>query len=212
VPQILGRACYFNGRQPQFAETLNSRYGINQNGCGRETEGSSMSEAKNEHHATEANRLLAGAAKVVANARSCWLATAVAPGDAKLRPMGRLPNEPGEDEWMIRFITDGRSRKAADMRRDNRVTIIFQNEPDNAFVSVIGAAVLHEKAYEDHKHWKEAYDAFFPSEQDRANATFVEVEIERMELWILGVTAEPFGMTTTVLERDGRGGWRASFR
>jgi len=102
-----------------------------------------MSEAKNEHHATEANRLLAGAAKVVANARSCWLATAVAPGDAKLRPMGRLPNEPGEDEWIIRFITDGRSRKAADMRRDNRVTIIFQNEPDNAFVSVIGAAVLY---------------------------------------------------------------------
>jgi general stress protein 26 len=113
---------------------------------------------------------------------------------------------------MIRFITDGRSRKAADMRRDNRVTIIFQNEPDNAFVSAIGAAVLHEKAYEDRKHWKEAYGAYFPSEQDRAHATFVEVEVQRMELWILGVTAEPFGMTTTILERDGRGGWRASLR
>ena len=41
-----------------------------------------MSEAKNKHDAAEANRLLAGAAKVVANARSCWLATAVAPGAA----------------------------------------------------------------------------------------------------------------------------------
>ena len=55
--------------------------------------------------------------------------------------------------------------------------------------------------------WKAAYNAYFPSEQDRANAAFVEVDIERMELWIRGVTPEPFGLRATVLARDG-GGWR----
>ncbi len=29
-----------------------------------------------------------------------------------------------------------------------------------------------------------------------------------MELWIRGVTPEPFAMQTTVLERDGGGAWR----
>jgi hypothetical protein len=43
---------------------------------------------------------------------------------------------------------------------------------------------------------------------DCAYAAFVEVAIERLELWIRGVTPEPFGMKTTVVERDGDG-WRA---
>ena len=51
------------------------------------------------------------------------------------------------------------------------------------------------------------YDVYFPSEADRASAIFVEVEVERMELWIRGVTPEPFGLRATVLARDG-GGWR----
>ncbi len=52
--------------------------------------------------------------------------------------------------------------------------------------------------------WKAAYDVYFPSETDGANAIFVEVEIERMELWIRGVTPEPFGLRATVLERERR--------
>jgi general stress protein 26 len=168
-----------------------------------------MSRAKVEHDPVEVSRLLAGAAKAARGV--CWLATAAETGGGKLRPMGRLPNEAGEDEWMIRFVTDGRSSKAGEMRRDNKVTMIFQNEPDDAFVSLIGTATLRERASEDREHWKEAYGAFFPNPSDRANAVFVEVEVQRMELWIRGVTPEPLGMQTTILERDGDG-WRATFR
>ena len=49
---------------------------------------------------------------------------------------------------------------------------------------------------------------YFPTEQDRANAIFVEVDVERMELWIRGVTPEPFGLRATILERDAGRGWR----
>ena len=76
-----------------------------------------------------------------------------------------------------------------------------------AFVTLIGKATLHENASETHNRWKAAYNVYFPSEADRANAIFVEVEIERMELWIRGVTPEPFGLRATVLERDAEG-WR----
>jgi general stress protein 26 len=74
---------------------------------------------------------------------------------------------------------------------------------------LIGKATLLEDASEDRKRWKSSYDAYFPTDADRTNAVFVEVDVERMELWIRGVTPEPFGLQATVLECDGAGRWRA---
>jgi general stress protein 26 len=165
-----------------------------------------MSQASEQRDDLNVSRLLAGAAKTVASVRYCWLATEA--GSPRLRPMGRVPNDPGEDEWTIRFLTDGRSRKAADMRRAGEVVILFQHDPDLAFVTLIGKAALNESASEVRERWKPAYDAYFPTETDRASAIFVEVEVERMELWIRGVTPEPFGLRATVLERDAGVGWR----
>jgi general stress protein 26 len=166
-----------------------------------------MLETKAKSDVIDVSRLLDGATKTMRSARYCWLATATEAGAPHVRPMGRVLNDPGDDAWKIRFLTDGRSHKAADMRRANEVTIVFQHDPDLAFVSLIGKAELHEDTSETRSRWKAAYDVYFPSETDRANAIFVEVLIERMELWIRGVTPEPFGLRATVLER-GTEGWR----
>ena len=166
-----------------------------------------MSRVEDERDAVEVSRLLAGAAKTIASARYCWLATTAENGGARARPMGR----PNENDWTIRFLTfltDGRSRKASDIRRAGKVAVIFQHDADDAFVTLIGRATLREGASEVRQRWKDAYDAYFPSEPDRANATFVEVDVERMEIWIRGVTPEPFGLHTTMLERDAGGAWR----
>ena len=165
-----------------------------------------MVETETKPDAVDVSHLLAGAAKTTRSARYCWLATATEAGAPHVRPMGRVLNDPGEDQWKIRFLTDGRSRKAAAMRRASEVSILFQHDPDLAFVSLIGKAALHENASETRDRWKPAYDVYFPSEADRANAIFVEVEAQRMELWIRGVTPEPFGLRTTMLERDARAG------
>lgn len=157
---------------------------------------------------TEVDRLLAGAARSLAKARYCWLATASEAEVPSLRPMGRLPPEPGDEDWTFRFITDGRSHKASDIRRRGKVVLVFQLDSEEAFVAVSGAATLEESESEVRRHWKDAYGPFFPTETDRANAAFLEVEAERMELWIRGVTPEPFGMQTTILERDPAGAWR----
>ena len=167
-------------------------------------------EAEDLSDATEASRLLAGAARTIKRARYCWLVTAAEDGFANLRPMGRLlPDaDEGKDEWMIRFITDGRSRKASDIRRADKVAIIFQHDADDAFAALIGKAERFESESEVGERWRDTYDALVPTAEDRANAMFVEVEIQRMELWIRGVTAEPFGFRTTILERDARGNWQ----
>ena len=120
----------------------------------------------------------------------------------------RLPPEPGDDDWTIRFITDLRSRKASPIRRAGKVTLVIQRDAEDSFVALTRAARLREDASEIGRRWKDAYNRFFPTDADRANAAFLEVEAERMELWIRGVTPEPFGLRTTTLERDAAGAWR----
>ncbi|HKN27611.1 MAG TPA: pyridoxamine 5'-phosphate oxidase family protein [Roseiarcus sp.] len=167
-----------------------------------------MSRAQEERDHAEVGRLLAGAARTITNAHNCWLATVSEANGPSLRPMGRLPPEPGDDEWTFRFITDGRSHKASDTRRGAKVGLMFQIGAEDAFVALNGAATLIERESEVRRYWKDAYNPFFPTETDRANAAFVEVRAERMELWIRGVTPEPFAMQTTTLERDAAGAWR----
>jgi general stress protein 26 len=166
-----------------------------------------MLETQAKSDAIDVTPLLDGAAKTMRSARYCWLATATEAGVPHARPMGRVLNDPGEDQWKVRFLTDRRSNKAADMRRASQVSILVQHDPDLAFVTLIGKAELHEDASETRSRWKAAYEVYFPSAADQANAIFVEVLIERMELWIRSVTPEPFGLRTTVLERDAEG-WR----
>jgi general stress protein 26 len=171
-----------------------------------------MRGAENEYDAADVDRLIAGAAKTMASVRYCWLATSSEDGGFSARPMGRLPREDGDAEWTIRLLTDGRSRKAAQIRRSARVVLTFQHDANDAFVQAFGAARLRESASEVLPRWKSAYDVYFPTEQDRASASFVEIEVERMELWIRGVTPEPFGLFPTVLERAESRGWRLAPR
>jgi general stress protein 26 len=167
-----------------------------------------LSLPNDERNTAEVSRLLAGAANTIAKPRYCWLVTAAETSSANARPMGRLLPDPDEHEWTIRFITDGRSRKASEIERAGKVTIIFQHDPDDAFVTLIGTATLRRDVSEVRRRWKRTYDAYFPTEADRANAAFVEIDIGRMELWIRGITPEPFGLRATVLERDARGTWQ----
>jgi general stress protein 26 len=166
-----------------------------------------MPRAEDGRDATEVDKLLAGAANTIARVRYCWLVTEAEAGGANARPMGRLSCAPDRNDWTIRFIADGRSRKASDIRRAGRVAVIFQHQADDGFVTSTGRASLRQSAPEVRQHWKDAYNKYFSSEADRANAAFIEVAVEHMELWIRGVTSEPFGLHPTVLERDAEGTW-----
>jgi general stress protein 26 len=155
----------------------------------------------------EVGRLLTGAAQAIARVRYCWLVTTAETWAVNARPMGWLPRNVDEDDWTLWFITDGRSRKAADIRRGGEATLIFQ-DVDTAFVTLVGPAMLCEEESELRRRWKKAYDTYFPTEEDRANAALIGVDVRSMKLWIRGVTPEPFGIRPTQIERDERGLWR----
>ena len=157
----------------------------------------------------EVGRLLAGAAQAISRVRYCWLVTTADTWAVNARPMGSLPQELDADGWTLWFITDGRSRKAADIRRAGEATVIFQ-DADTAFLTLVGPAMLCDQASELERRWKRAYDKYFPSEEERANAALIGVDVRHMELWIRGVTPEPFGLRPTRVEREERGPWHLS--
>lgn len=159
-------------------------------------------------NAANVNRLLGAAAEKIRKVRYCWLLTTAGDGGIRPRPMGRVSPDADEDEWTLRFITDGASPKVADLRRVGHVSIIFQHDPDDAFMALAGKASLAEGKPEICRRWVAAYDAFFPAGPDRSSAIFVTIDVARVELWIRGVTPEPFGLRTTVIERDATRGWR----
>ena len=165
-----------------------------------------MSQAETKHEVVKVDDLLAGAAKKIAIARYCWLVTQAETGSAHARPMGHIMPDNDEDAWTIWFIADGRSRKASDIRRTRRGEIIFQHDPSDAYAVLSGPATLLE-GFEVSRRWKRAYDAYVPDEQMRANAVFIKLRAERMELWIRGITPDPFGLKPTVVERGATGIW-----
>jgi hypothetical protein len=95
-----------------------------------------------------------------------------------------------------------------------RDTIVCRISRDLTFLAfsvafvILVHSTLCESAQEIRARWKGAYGAYFPTTQDRRNAIFVKLDVERMELWIRGVTPEPYGLRPTVLERDVGRGWR----
>lgn len=156
--------------------------------------------------AEHARELVAGVEKIIARTANCWLLSRTE-DRIRTRPMGRIPVRPGEDPWTVRFVTDRRSQKAADLRQSRQVTLAFQKEDEDAYVSLEGAARLIEDKEGVQALWHERYRAHFPTDEDRANAAFIEVKVTRMELWVRGLTSEPFGARTTVVLRDASGGW-----
>lgn len=161
-----------------------------------------------EVHAGDAqlNRLLQGAANAIASVRTCWLLTAAAAGSWHARPMGGLHRDLEADNWRLRFVADGRSRKMRELSGTGRVAAIFQQGED-AFGTLVGVPSLRGDISEAQVLLKKSFDTYFPTGEDRANAAVIEIDIREMELWIRGVTPEPFGVQPTRLERDATRAW-----
>lgn len=153
------------------------------------------------------SRLLAGAAKTIGSVHYCWLLTAAQTGWLSGRPMGRLQCDLEEDDWRFRFVADGRSRKARELQLTRQAAAVIQSG-DEAFVILTGEPRLLTDAALARQLLKSSFEAYFPSEEDRSHAAVIEMDTQRMDLWIRGVTPEPFGTSPVRLERNADRSWR----
>ena len=147
-------------------------------------------------------RLLAAARRTIAEVRYCWVVSAAEDGSANARLVLPFAADPEDDEWTRWFMTNRFSRKAGELRRSGRITLAYQDNSGNDYVTLAGRVALVEN------YWRPGWDAIFPAGTDLSRMIAVKAEIERIEIHSRGVTPEPFGHGRTLVGRDASGVWR----
>jgi general stress protein 26 len=152
-------------------------------------------------------RLLAAARDTIAEVPICWVVTAAEDGHgANARAVRDCTGQGGgADPWTRWFLARPGSRKAAEIRRAGRATLAYQHGSGNAYVALAGRAELADDRSEVAARLRPVDD---PDGSAAARLVAVRVAVDRVEVHVRGVTAEPWGRGRTLLERDGEGAWR----
>jgi general stress protein 26 len=122
-------------------------------------------------------KLTTVAREVITAARYCALITLDAKGRAQSRTLDPFPPD---ENFVIHFGTNVRSRKLTEIRRHPRVTLYYFDREGQGYVTIQGAARVVTDPKEKAKWWKEEWKSFYPKrEQDYA---VVVVTPERLEV------------------------------
>lgn len=121
------------------------------------------------------------------------------------RPNARIVqhHKPQNDDLVLWFGTSRASRKAADVRRDSRVTVAFQHDPEIAYVVLHGQAELVDDPELRQHYWLKEWTPFFPggpTGDDFILIRFVPAHIELMN-FNREITPAPFGLQHADLKR-----------
>jgi general stress protein 26 len=159
---------------------------------------------------TEADilRFLAAARETIAAVPVCWLATRSLEGGTNARAVSSSAGPPGSDEWTRRFLVRRSSRKVAEMRAAPFVTLAFQHPSGERYIALGGRAKIIDDAAEMRTMWRRELDAHFPPGFAEANMIVIQVDADRIEVHVRGLTGEPFGAGRTLLQRQPGGAWR----
>jgi general stress protein 26 len=149
--------------------------------------------------------LLRIAREIIANVPACMAITIDRNGDANARVVNPKPLS---DDWTVRFPTDRRSRKSAEIEQSGRLTLAYQYDAGRAYVSLIGRAATCDDVAAKSAGWNADSDRWFPGGPTDPNVVYVDFIAERIELWSSsqGVVPDPVrGLWATVLVREGSG-------
>lgn len=105
--------------------------------------------------------ILSAAREVMDSARYATLVTIGPDGHPQARIMDPFP---AESDFTIYAATNARSRKAAEMLADSRVTLLYFDRAGGSYVSVLGRAELVRDSTTRARYWKEEWATFY---QDR---------------------------------------------
>ena len=157
---------------------------------------------------TDIVRFLAAARDTIAAVPVCWLATRSLEGGTNARAVSSSAGPPGSDEWTRRFLVRRSSRKVTEMRAAPLVTLAFQHPSGDRYIALGGSATIIDDVTEMRTMWSSDLDAHFPPGFADANMIVIEVNTDRIEVHVRGLTPEPFGAGRTLLERQPAGSWR----
>lgn len=119
-------------------------------------------------------------------ARYCALITSDSNGRPHARTMDPFPPD---ENMLVWFGTNSRSRKVTEIRRNRRVVLYYFDREGPAYVTIRGSARLINDPKEKARRWKDEWKAFYP---DRENGylliavTPTELEIVSEKKGIVG--------------------------
>jgi general stress protein 26 len=121
--------------------------------------------------------LLAAARAIMTKVGICSVITV----DETGRPQARAIDVfPPDEQMVVWFATNPKTRKVAQIKRDPRVTLYYYDSAAMEYVTLLGRARLVADPAEKQKRWKDSFRAFWP---DRGEGyLLVEVTPERLEV------------------------------
>jgi general stress protein 26 len=106
--------------------------------------------------------LIATAREIMGSARYCALITLDSKGRAHARTMDPFPPD---ENMLVWFGTNPKSRKVAEIRRNRRVTLYYFDREGAAYVTISGVARLVNDPKEKAGRWKDEWKAFYPDRE-----------------------------------------------
>jgi general stress protein 26 len=128
----------------------------------------------------DANHLLRVAREIIAKVPCCMAITVDENGDANARVVSPKPLS---DKWTVRFATHRGSRKSREIIRSGRLTLVYQHDPDNAYVTLIGRAAINDSVADKTANWRPESYRWYPGGPKDPNVIYIEFETDRIELW-----------------------------
>jgi general stress protein 26 len=157
---------------------------------------------------TEILQFLEAARATIAEVPVCWLVTRSLEGGTNARAVSSSAGSSKSDQWTRRFLVRRSSRKVAEMREAPMVTLAFQHPSGERYIALGGRATIIDDVAEMRTMWSSDLDSHFPPGFADANMIVIQVDVDRIEVHVRGLTPEPFGAGRTLLERQSAGAWR----
>ena len=117
------------------------------------------------------------AKEVIDNSRYCALITLDESGHPQTRTMEPFPPE---DNFVIWFGTNSKSRKVAELNNDSRATVYYFDQENNGYVVLLGHAFLSNDSIEKENRWMEHWKQFYPERE--SNYTLIKFIPDKLEI------------------------------
>ncbi len=139
------------------------------------------------------------AREVMEKAQYCTFVTIAQDGEPQARVMDPFPPEGDLTIWLA---TKATTRKVEQIEANPRVTLLYFDPKDLAYVEVLGRAELVRDPAEKAKHWKEAWKRFYMDENRGYDYLLIRVKPSRLEIvdTARGLSSDPNTWRPVVLD------------
>jgi general stress protein 26 len=129
------------------------------------------------------DKVIVAARDIMTSVRYCTLITIGPDGQPQARVVDVMAPDSGFVVWIG---TNGVTRKVAEIRKDPRVTLMYFNDAEMEYVTLIGKAVIEDNIARKAAHWKPSWGMMVKDDYRGPDFVLIRVQPSRLEVVSLG--------------------------